>query len=398
MLTPYFPYPLTSGGQIRSYNLLKKLAKKHQVTLFSFIRKEKETEFIKNLSPFCEKIAVFKRRRAWSLVNLLLAAVTPRPFLLSIYYSPAFKKAISLELNQGNYDLIHFECFYLMHNLPPTRVPILLVEQTIEYLVYQNVVREFPFWLLLLKPILYLDVLKIKLWEEHFWRRADRLVTMSDEDKNFIRACLPDKKIDVIANGVDSEFFAEGERAPTAEPTVLFVGQFRWPPNIDAALFLVQKIWPMIKEKVPQAKLWIVGRNPTPKILALAQDPNIAVEEVEDIRQVLSQAWVLLAPIRNGRGTKYKVLEAMASGLPVVTTPLGIEGIESKDKEEVLVAGSAEALASATIGVLTNPDQGRSIAAKAKELVSRIYNWGLISKELDRVYQEVGRAGAQSKN
>jgi glycosyltransferase involved in cell wall biosynthesis len=390
MLTPYFPYPLTSGGQIRSYNLLKKLAKKHQVTLFSFIREEKETEFIKNLSPFCEKIAVFKRRRAWSPLNVLLAAVTPRPFLLSIYYSPAFKKAISKELSQGNYDLIHFECFYLMHNLPPTQVPIFLVEQTIEYLVYQNVVRDFPFWLLPLKPILYLDVLKIKLWEEHFWRRADRLVTMSGEDKDFIQARLPEKKIDVIANGVDIEFFEEVDRAPTKEPTVLFVGQFRWPPNIDAALFLVRKIWPAIKEKVPQAKLWIIGRNPTPKILALAQDPEITVKEVEDIRQVLSQAWVLLAPIRNGRGTKYKVLEAMASELPVVTTPLGIEGIEAKEKMDVLVASSAETLAQATVEVLSNSEQGRLMAVKAKELVSRVYNWDSISKELDRVYREVG--------
>jgi sugar transferase (PEP-CTERM/EpsH1 system associated) len=391
MLTPYLPYPLTSGGQIRSYNLLKKLAGRHEITLVAFIRDEAEREHLDHLAAFCRRIRTVKRRRAWSPLNILFAGVTPMPFLLAIYFSPAFRKTVQEELAGEDYDLIHSECFYLMHNLPKTKVPVLLVEQTIEYLVYQSVVENSPLWPL--KPLLYLDVLKIKYWEKHYWRKVDRLVTMSAKDKEFIKREMPDKAIDVVANGVDTEFFDRVKRSPAKEPTVLFIGQFKWHPNIDAACFLVEKIWPLIREKVPGARLWIIGRNPTPQIEALKKSPEIEVREVEDIREVLGRAHVLLAPIRNGRGTKYKVLEAMASGLPVVTTPLGIEGIRAEAGSEVLVAKTARELAETTVRVLQNPPLGAAVARKAKKLVKKGYNWDLIAAELDRVYQEVGERG-----
>lgn len=388
MLTPYLPYPLTSGGQIRSYNLLKNLASRHQITLFAFIRHPEEKKYLKNLAGLCHEIRVFKRRRAWSPLNIFLAGVTPMPFLLSIYYSPAFKRAIKQQLDEEDYDLIHIECFYLMHNLPRTKVPVLLVEQTIEYLVYQSVVENNPFWPL--KPALYFDVAKIKSWEKRFWRQAARLVTMSEEDKEYIRDRIPGKAIDNVSNGVDVDFFQAVERKPVKKPTILFVGQFRWHPNVDAARFLANEVWPLIKNEVPHAQLWIIGRNPTAPIRSLAQGVDVTVQEVEDIRRVLSQAHVLLAPIRNGRGTKYKVLEAMAAGLPVVTTPLGIEGIRARGGREVLVGETAVDLAKETVAILRQPELGAKIARQAKRLVINYYHWPMIADELDRVYQEVG--------
>lgn len=388
MLTPYLPYPLTSGGQIRSYNLLKNLVGRHEITLFSFIRDQAESQFLAQLGFLSSKIRLFKRRRAWSALNVFLSGITPMPFLLSLYFSPAFRRAVAEELNREKYDLIHCECFYLMHNLPRLTTPLILVEQTIEYLVYQDVAENSRLWPV--KPLLYLDVGKIKLWEKRFWRQADRLVTMSIEDRDFIKQTMPDKAIDVIANGVDLGFFDEVSRRPSPEPTVLFVGQFRWYPNIDAAQYLVKEIWPIIKKQVPKAKLWIVGRNPTNSIKVLAKDSEIKVSEVEDIRRVLNQAWVLLAPIRIGRGTKYKVLEAMASGLPVVTTSLGVQGIDAKNGSEALIAKDPKGLAAATVKILTMPNLGKKIAGEAKKLVAQRYNWQIVGEELNRVYEEVG--------
>lgn len=386
MLTPYLPYPLFSGGQIRSYNLLKNLSQKHEITLFSFIRSGKEQQYLSNLKPFCKKVVMFKRRQAWDPRNLLLALFTPYPFLVSIYLSRHFRRAISQELAGGNYDLIHAETFYIMPNLPHTSVPTLLVEQTIEYLVYQQFVRDFKLWLL--KPLLYFDVLKINLWEKYYWRQATRLAAMSDSDKQIMTESVKDKKVDVVANGVDVKFFSRVK--PKPGQVVLFIGNFKWLPNRDAAQFLAKAIWPKICSRLPQAQLLIVGRNPTKEILKLAQ-AGVRIEgDVADIRSAFAQASVLLAPIRNGRGTKYKVLEAMASGLPVVTTKLGIEGIDAGGS--VLVAESALDLAKLSIRVLADRDLAGRLAAKAKKIVYNRYNWETISDRLNLVYQQLGGA------
>jgi len=391
MLTPYLPYPLHSGGQIRSYNLIKNLSQKHQITLFSFIRSQKELTHIAELEKYCAKVKVFKRRQAWDPRNILISALTPYPFLVAIYLSKSVKNAIRREL-ASNYDLIHAETFYVMPNLPkPTNIPTLLVEQTIEYMVYQRFVEDFKFFLL--KPLLYFDVLKIKLWEKYFWQKATRLAAMSQSDKQIMEKSVKDRKVDVVANGVDVEHFTESRIAKAVNQTILFVGNFKWLPNKDAAKFLVTDIWPKIHQQLPRAKLWIVGRNPTSEILDLSNQKNVTVSgEVDDIREAFQKSSVLLAPIRNGRGTKYKVLEAMASQVPVVTTKLGIEGIAAINQSSVLIAETADGLADKTIQVLTDKNLAAKLAANGKKLVYNQYNWQAISKELDQIYQQLGGA------
>ncbi len=390
MLTPYLPYPLHSGGQIRSYNLLKDLSKKHQITLFSFIRSENEKKHIKELKKFCHHVKVFKRRKAWDPRNIILSGLTPYPFLVSIYLSKQFKSAIKKELADHKYDLIHAETFYVMPNLSsPVNLPTLLVEQTIEYAVYQRYVKDFK--LSLLKPLLYFDVFKIKFWEKHYWNKATRLAAMSASDKKIMQRSVRGRKVNVVANGVDVDHFNQLKTTPPKYPTILFVGNFKWLPNKDAAKFLVSKIWPIIKKKLPNSKLWIVGRNPTNDILKLEEEKNISVTgNLEDIRTAFKTSSVLLAPIRNGRGTKYKVLEAMASQTPVVTTKLGIEGVDAKGS--VLVAEKAKDLAEKTIQVLTDKKLARSLSLKAKKIVDSQYNWRAISKQLDNIYLELGGA------
>ena len=391
MLTPYLPYPLHSGGQIRSYNLIKNLSQKHQITLFSFIRSAKELVHIAELEKYCTKVKVFKRRQAWDPRNILISALTPYPFLVAIYLSKSVKNAIRREL-ASNYDLIHAETFYVMPNLPkPTNIPTLLVEQTIEYMVYQRFVEDFKFFLL--KPLLYFDVLKIKLWEKYFWQKATRLAAMSQSDKQIMEKSVKDRKVDVVANGVDVEHFTESRIAKAVNQTILFVGNFKWLPNKDAAKFLVTDIWPKIHQQLPRAKLWIVGRNPTSEILDLSNQKNVTVSgEVDDIREAFQKSSVLLAPIRNGRGTKYKVLEAMASQVPVVTTKLGIEGIAAINQSSVLIAETADGLADKTIQVLTDKNLAEKLAANGKKLVYNQYSWQAISKELDQIYQQLGGA------
>jgi glycosyltransferase involved in cell wall biosynthesis len=388
MLTPYLPYPLVSGGQIRTYNLLKHLSKNHDITLFALIKNENERQYIKELKPYCQKIELFKRtENPWAIRNILLAGFSPYPFVVTRNLPLGMKNAVQKELKRSSYDLIHAETFYMMPNIPPTRIPIILAEQTIEYLGYQDYTKKAnP----LLRPLLGIDVAKIKYWERSFWKKADKLITMSEEDKNFIEEELHEKlNISVVANGVDLDFFSKVKKRLPPNPTVLFVGTFKWLPNIEAVEEIVKKIWSRIQTQLPSARLKIVGFSPTDQIKAYAADPTIEVlGGIEDIRDAFATAHVLLAPIRSGKGTRYKVLEAMITGTPVVATTLAVEGLELQNGQEVLIADTSADLATATVKLLKDPRLQKQLGSAGQRIVRRGYSWDIIAKDLDKVYKE----------
>ena len=165
MLTPYLPYPLLSGGQIRTYNLLKKLAKKHEITLFALIKNQEEKQYIPELEKFCKKVKVFQRsEKPFTIKNILKALFSTYPFLVIRNYVPETIDAIKDELSKEKYDLLHAETFYMMPHLPENNIPTIMVEQTIEYLGYESYAKKaHP----LLKLLLETDIKKIRKWERH---------------------------------------------------------------------------------------------------------------------------------------------------------------------------------------------------------------------------------------
>ncbi len=390
MLTPYLPYPILSGGQIRTYNLLKNLSHHHQITLFALIKDDQEKHYIRKLKPFCQSVQVFKRtKNPWAPRNILLAGFTRYPFLVTRNLPRAMKSAIKTELKNG-YDLIHAETFYMMPNIPRTSVPVLLVEQTIEYLGYQFYAKASPHWFL--KPLLYADIFKIKYWEKHFWAKATHLVTMSEEDKKFIAKEIDQSKIDVVANGVDIEKFSAVNKNLPPEPTILFVGTFKWLPNIDAVEFLVREVWPGVKATIPTAKLWIVGHSPTATVRDFGHLPDITVSSnIKDITDAYKAAHMLLAPIRSGKGTRYKILEAMATNTPVVTTKLGAEGLRVTPGQHLLIGNTAKELTDLTVKLLSDRQLQSQLAQHARINVAKYYNWKTISEDLDKLYRQIGK-------
>lgn len=400
MLTPYLPYPLMSGGQIRTYNLLKKLSRKHDITLFALIKNEAEQKFVPELEKYCRKVRVFKRSsQPFTLKNILKTAFSSYPFLVIRNQAEGSMEAIKEEIADGHYDLIHAETFYMMPHLPESKVPVILVEQTIEYLGYESYVLKAPRFL---QALLSIDVDKIRNWEKYYWQKADRLIVMSQEDKNFIIKQLAAssksgqaryrKKIDVVANGVDTAWFNAKKRRPTKAPTILSVGTFKWLPNREAVDFLVDKVWPEIKKLLPQVRLWIVGSLPPPKVLSYGdKDPQITVTaSLADIRDAFKAADVLLAPVFSGKGTRYKVLEAMASGTPVVASQIAVEGLDVRNGTHVLTSDNASEMARLTCQVLRDRQLWQKLARNGKKFVQDNYDWQLISKKLDGIYQEIG--------
>lgn len=390
MLTPYLPYPLHSGGQTRSFNLIKNLSQNHEITLFSFIRREEEKGYIKNLLPFCKKIKVFKRRKAWSLINMILAAITPFPFLVVIYLSRTLRQALIQELGTQKYDLIHAETFYVMPNIPKTKLPVLLVEQTIEYQVYQHFRNELPF--ILVRLPVALDVWKVKFWERFFWNKASKVIAVSQNDKQKMVNLNPRLGVEVVPNGVDSDSFKMNpgikSHKDKNKPTILYVGNFKWLQNREAVEILIKEIWPEVKKSFPQAKLWIVGRGIG--IMKNFASRDISFDEsVDDISTSYNKADLMIAPIRGPGGTRLKVLESLASGCPVVTTPVGIEGIGTKDGAEVLIGRTSKEIAEKSIMALNNDNLRKTMIVKGRQFVVQNYDWNKITKKLEQIYEDV---------
>jgi len=188
---------------------------------------------------------------------------------------------------------------------------------------------------------------------------------------------------------VDVDFFKFKTRTKLHEPKILFVGNFKWLQDREAVMALFTSIWPKIAQKLPQAKLWIVGRFPSPEILHFRSDRVEVSDDIEDIRLAYEKSDVLLAPIYGPGGTRYKILEAMASGLPVVTTPQGIEGLEVEDGREALICKSSADLAAATIKLLTDTRLYHKLVGAGNRFVRNKFNWSKIAADLDQVYEEV---------
>jgi glycosyltransferase involved in cell wall biosynthesis len=395
MLTPYLPYPPSSGGQVRSYNLIKNLAENHQITLFSLIKHDQEVKYVKELEKFCQKVRVFKRsEKPWTLRNILRTGFSLYPFLVIRNLASEEKEAVEKELKQNRYDLIHAETFYVMPHIPKTKVPILLVEQTIEYQVYQHYAQNNKN--IILKPLLYIDVAKIKFWETKFWRKANKVVAVSDSDKKKMQNLVPGLDVGVVPNGAGEDLLAVwSQRKEQKKPIVFFQANFLWLQNVEAAINLATKVFPFIKKEIPQAHCLIVGQAAKEKIGHFVSKDievrDLEISDIEGVKEAYRQATIFVAPLRGPGGTRLKVLGAMAAGVPVVTTSVGIEGIEAKDNQEVLIRNGGKELAKATVELIKDQNNYQRIIKAARNLVEEKYSYKTIAHILDKFYQEVSR-------
>lgn len=390
MLTPYFPYPPHSGGQTRSFNLIKHLGEKHQITLFSLIKDKSEIEYIGEIKKYCRKVKIFERPpKPWTLKNVLRTGFTAYPFLVIRNFSDEEKKAVEEELRQEKYDLIHAENFYTMPYIPKTDIPVVFIEQTIFYRVYQHYVELLPWYLFWLKPILMIDVWKLKYWELNFWKTADFTAAVSEDDAQHIKELTARKKIYIVPNGVDFEQFSQTVYPKEKIPTVLFgLADFHWMQNKEGAEILMENVWPKIKKEVKNAKLWIAGKIAPQVLSRYLDEKDVLIGEVDDNREAYQKAWALVAPIKSGGGSRTKFFEAMASGLPIVTTTHGIEGIAAENNKEVIIRDNLNKLAGEAIKLLKSKKQREAIGGSAQELVKEKYTWESSAKQLDHLYEE----------
>ena len=389
MLTPYLPFPPSSGGQIRSFNLIKHLSESHEITLYSLIKSDEERKFVSKLEKYCKKVHVFKRSKSpWTLRNILLTGFGPYPFLVIRNLSPKEKTALKGDLDRNDYDLIHAETFYAMPHIPKTKVPILLVEQTIEYLVYKHYVENLKN--LPARLLLSIDVAKLKFWETKFWKKADGVVAVSKADKKEMLELAPKLKVGLVPNGVNLDFFKVKKNWTDKNPIVLFVANFKWLQNVEAAELLLDEVFPIIKKSNPRSRIWIVGQHIPKEITARKSDnviiKNLREDDEEGIREAYHNASVFVSPLRGPGGTRLKHFAAMAAKLPLVTTKVGAEGLGAVDGKHISIKNSPRDLGEAAIAILKNSGLAKKLANNARKLVEDNYSWYKMSEYLDKIY------------
>jgi len=393
MVTPYVPYPPSSGGQIRTYNLLKYLSQNNEITLVALYKNNEERKYESFLKKYCKKIYLCKRPSSpWQFKNIFKTIFSSSPFLVVRNYSDEAKTIINKLLHMEKFDVIHAETFYVMPHIPETKVPTVLVEQTIEYKVYRHFVNSLPFYLRLL-VYFDIDIMKLKYWERFYWKKANAVVVVSSSDEKLIKNEEPSLKTSIIPNCVGDEMIANKlEEKDLKKPTIFFQGNFFWLQNVEAALFIIDQIYPQLIEELPKVKIVIAGQNA--KKLGNLIDKNINIVNIEPdninkVKELFQKNTLFIAPIFGPGGTRLKILAAMGSGMPVISTVTGIEGLEITNNKNVVIANNPKEFVSKIKELLKNKNLYEKIRKNAYNLVKEKYQWSQTAKELESVYKNL---------
>ncbi|HJX46079.1 MAG TPA: glycosyltransferase family 4 protein [Patescibacteria group bacterium] len=392
MLTPYLPYPPSEGGQVRSYKLIKLLSKKHEITLVCFSRQHNTKNQINHMRKFCRKVLVIERGKTWTLSNILRTGFSVYPFLVSIYYSPKIKQILQSELDNGHYDLIHAEMSYTLPYLPKHNLPVILVEQTIMSRIFGHQAKtDKRLWF---RPFMWIDIMKMRYWEKYFWKKVNRVVTVSEEDAKVVRSIMPGLRVDVVPNGV-GEDVSNLPRTLHYNMEILYMGNYKWIQNWEAAELLAKKVYPLIKEQISSVRLVIAGQAPTKDVLALQSNKldikilGLAEDDFKGVVDAYLNAGLFVAPMYAPGGTRLKILAAMASMVPVVTTSIGAEGYGAVNGESILIGNTSKELADIAVKVLKDKNLYKKIAYNARDLVDKKFSWEPIAEKLEKIYEEI---------
>ena len=210
-------------------------------------------------------------------------------------------------------------------------------------------------------------------------------MVVSDRDREELVRINPALKVTVIPNGVDTYEFRP--RPVQRIPALLFVGNYEYAPNVDAALRLATEIFPLVKSRVPQAHLWLVGNAPPPELTALASNSIRVTGRVPDVRPYLARASAFVSPLRLGAGIKNKILEALAMGCPVVATPVSLDGIAARDGQEALSADGTDMI-DAIVHLLQDEDLRTTLSTNGRTLIESRYSWNHVAEQYEHLYKK----------
>jgi sugar transferase (PEP-CTERM/EpsH1 system associated) len=392
LLSPWLPWPPYDGGRIRILETLRYLSRHHSVTLVTSVGREEEVEEAGALNGLCEKIITTIRSNGTGAVfsRLSKGLLSRRSLIQSFYYDTRLAQHIRDLTSRVAYDVIQIEFPFLTPYLkavePRGHAKRILSMHNIESLRFERELQLSQWGKRRL--VLLGDHLFFHAWEKQALRQFDGIITVSDPERRWVRHHAPGATVELIPNGVDTDYFGPLPPLPSRQnPYVVFTGAMDYPPNVDAASWFCDEILPVVQRKIPHLCLKIVGKNPLPRVLELGERKGVQVMgTVPDIRSYIAGSLALVVPLRSGGGTRLKILEAMAMERPVISTSVGAEGLVITPGVDILIADDPEQFTNHVQLLLKSPETSNQLGRSGRRLVVDKYDWRVCLSRLERLY------------
>ena len=400
-LSHFIPYPPKGGVLQRGYHLLKQTAKHHDVHLLAFNQKdlirplfnsleEGIQEADVELNKFCKSIkfvplpcddSAFKK-----YFMALKSLVTPTPYTMNWLISDEYRQQLRKILKETDFDYIHFDTISLAPFKDECGDTLTSLDHhNIEsHMLLRRASKESN-WIK--KLYYYQEGIRLEKFEKKHCPEFGFNFTCSDIDTERLQGISPSSKVHTIANGVDTEYFVPNNTNIT-ENKLIFVGTLSWYPNIEAVLFIMENIWPLVKNKFPDASIDIIGANPPEQIVEYAkEDRNFRVHGfVDDIIPYLNEAKCYVCPIKDGGGTKLKIVDALSIGKAIIADEIACEGIDVVDNKDVIFASSGEEYLAAISKVFTDNNLREELQKSARKVAQETYSYDMIGKQLSNLF------------
>lgn len=395
-LTQVLPYPPNAGPRIKTWNVLRFLALRgHQVTLVSYVRAE-EVEFIPGLEPHVHRlVAVPMRRSRWADARAAVKAVFKRrPFLIERDDSREMRQAVARETEAGRVDVIHADQVTMTQfALPQNGVRRVFDAHNATWAIIAGALSDQPVWL---QPLLAFEARAMRRYEGEVLTAFDMTLAVTEEDRHDLELAANSSadhdtqppRIEVIPISIDTDSLQPASPAKKS-CEILAYGSMHYAPNADGIAWFLESVFPMVLNDVPEVRMKVVGKSPPQRIRRLAESWNGHVEVtgfVDDLEPFFSRASVVVVPVLAGSGMRVRILEAMARGMPTVTTSLGAQGIDVLSHGAALVADDPKEFAAAVVGLLRDPELRAKLGSSGRRLAVDHYHWEAALGPLDGIY------------
>jgi sugar transferase (PEP-CTERM/EpsH1 system associated) len=383
--------PLDKGGKLRTWNLMRHLARRHEITYLAFAEPNHTQGVIDAMHQVAARVETIPRvdppKGSWRFYqDAALHLADPLPYAVGKYRSRAYRQRVDALLARDAFDLLVCDFLVPAVNLPwRLPCPAVIFTHNVESEIWR---RHADTEASVLKRLLYRTQHRRMLrFERRTLERFDGVLAVSDADRDTFEHLYPGslrKPAHVVPTGVDTEFFAPKPSA-AASRRLVFTGSMDWLPNEDAMVFFVREVLSLIRAEEPDVTLSIVGRAPTPAVRKLAREPGVHVTgAVDDVRPYVDEAAVYVVPLRIGGGTRLKIFEAMAMGKAVVSTTVGAEGLPVVDGTHMMLADDPRSFARETVALIRDLDRRRQLERAARALVVSKYDWSAVAGELEQ--------------
>jgi len=378
-LLPRVPYPTEKGDKLRAFNQLKQLSKNHEVILCALNDSVLHEDAVKVLSMYAKQVYIIDISRPSIYLHLVQTLFSDKPLQVGYFYNKRINGIIRSLIDKHKPDHILCQLIRVAEYVKGIPIP-----KTLDYqdVFSKNVERRLataPFYM---KPFLRMEYRRLLRYENEVFEMFDNKIIISTPDRDLIPH--PDReKIVVVRNGVDTTFFLPMDREKQYD--LVFTGNMGYPPNINAAEFLVHKILPLVLLHKPGIRILIAGASPNLRVSVLRSE-NVEVSGwVPDMRECYAMAKIFIAPMQIGTGLQNKLLEAMAMQIPCITSPLANQALQAKGDEEILIADTPEEYARHILFLLDNPEKAKEIAWAGYHYILSNFSWEAETDKIEKL-------------